>query len=159
MSHCHYAFDVIAGAQADLLQLGRPGGIEKLTGGALEGFDKVLLDVPCSGLGVLSKRADLRWRRTADQLEELTQLQGKMLQAASKIVNKGGLLVYSTCSPDKEETVDQIFRFLEANPNFEIDSPPETVPDEVITDDGFLLTLPHVHGVDGAFAARLRRVR
>lgn len=149
----------VVAAQADLLELGKPGRLVKLTGGALSGFDKVLLDVPCSGLGVLSKRADLRWRRTKAQLEDLTALQGRMLQGAASLVNPGGLLVYSTCSPDREETFDQIAKFLERNPNWDVDAPPEMVPDECVTDEGYLLTLPHVHGIDGAFAARLRRMR
>lgn len=151
--------DRVICAQADLLELGRPGRLEALTGGRLRGFDKLLLDVPCTGLGVLGKRADLRWRRTEAQLHELTQLQAKMLRSAAQLMNVGGVLVYSTCSPDPAETVDQVRAFLRDHPDFVLDAPPKGVPKECLTQEGFLLTQPQVHGVDGAFAARLKRVR
>eukprot|EP00257_Ricinus_communis_P018331 XP_015577031.1 uncharacterized protein LOC8286857 isoform X2 [Ricinus communis] len=78
--------------------------------------DKVLLDAPCSGLGVLSKRADLRWNRRVEDLEELKNLQDELLDAASTLVKPGGFLVYSTCSIDPEENEERVDAFLLRHP-------------------------------------------
>jgi 16S rRNA (cytosine967-C5)-methyltransferase len=123
-------------------------------------FDKVLLDAPCSGTGVLAKRADLRWRRTLEEVQQLAQLQGELLPAAAKFVKPGGLLVYSTCCLEQEENEDQVAAFLasDAGRDFEVEAPAKgSMPEGMITKEGYLLILPHVHDMDGAFAARLRR--
>ncbi|NBC18495.1 MAG: 16S rRNA (cytosine(967)-C(5))-methyltransferase RsmB [Bacteroidetes bacterium] len=119
--------------------------------------DRVLLDVPCSGLGVLAKRADLRWNREAAALDELTDLQDALLDAATALVRPGGLLVYSTCTIAPEENADRIAAFLKRHPDYALESGEGLVPDEVLTADGALQTLPHRHHTDGAFAVRLRR--
>ena len=119
--------------------------------------DRVLLDVPCTGLGVLAKRADLRWHRTPDELEKVTVLQRELLLAAAKMVRPGGVLLYSTCSIAPEENEEQVTWFLERNAGFSLEKPPATYPAEVISPEGYLCTLPHVHGVDGAFGAILRK--
>ncbi|XP_058112513.1 uncharacterized protein LOC131255727 [Magnolia sinica] len=75
-------------------------------------FDKVLLDAPCFGLGVLSKRVDLRWNRRLEDLEQLTNLQDELFDAASLLVKPGGTLVYSTCSIDPEENEGSVAAFL-----------------------------------------------
>ena len=80
-------------------------------GGGVEA-DRVLLDAPCSGLGVLSKRADLRWRRGAEGVRELAHLQDELLHAAGGMVRVGGVLVYSTCSIEEEENEERIRFFL-----------------------------------------------
>eukprot|EP00884_Botryococcus_braunii_P015274 jgi/Botrbrau1/242/Bobra.0022s0217.1 len=122
------------------------------------GFDRVLLDVPCSGLGVLSKRSDLRWRRTPEDIEGLVQLQAELLDAAATLVKPGGLLVYSTCSILPSENAQAVEAFLVRNSKFIGERVPKgLVPESVLTADGHMATLPHVHEVDGAFAARLRR--
>ncbi|CAK9145110.1 unnamed protein product [Ilex paraguariensis] len=79
-------------------------------------FDKVLLDAPCSGLGVLSKRADLRWNRKLEDMEKLKDLQDELLDAASMLVKPGGVLVYSTCSIDPEENEERVAAFLRRHP-------------------------------------------
>ncbi|GIL43283.1 hypothetical protein Vafri_1068, partial [Volvox africanus] len=134
-------------------------------------YDKVLLDAPCTGTGVLAKRADLRWRRTPEQLRELVTLQDGLLDAAASMVAPGGILVYSTCSIEEEEDHQRVRAFLDRHSEFRLDllacgtaggpaSPPRPgVPPEVITAEGYVATLPHVHDTDGAFAARLRRCR
>jgi 16S rRNA (cytosine967-C5)-methyltransferase len=119
--------------------------------------DRVLLDVPCSGLGVLAKRADLRWQRDPADLDELMALQDELLDAAATLVKPGGLLVYSTCTIEPEENQDRIEAFLGRHDNFSLESAEEYLPEEVVSDDGALSTLPHRHRTDGAFAARLRR--
>ncbi len=119
--------------------------------------DRVLLDVPCSGLGVLAKRADLRWQRDRADLDELVALQDELLDAAATLVKPGGLLVYSTCTIEPEENEDRVEAFLDRHDDFTLESAEGDVPDEVLSDDGTLATLPHRHRTDGAFAARLRR--
>ena len=124
-------------------------------------FDRVLLDAPCSGTGVLAKRADLRWRRTPEELEELVKLQDELLDAAAAFVRPGGLLVYSTCSVERDEGSARVEAFLArpAGAAFALEAPPEgLMPEGVLDAAGQLVVLPHLHGgADGAFAARLRR--
>ncbi len=120
-------------------------------------FDRVLLDAPCSGLGVLSRRADLRWIRHEGDLDELTALQDALLTAAARLVRPGGLLVYGTCTIEPDENRDRIELFLESHPEFSAERADGLVAKDVLDEDGFLSTLPHVHEINGAFGARLRR--
>ena len=122
-----------------------------------ETADAVLLDAPCTGTGVLARRADLRWARTPDDLDTLARLQTRLLGAAAALVRPGGRLVYSTCSLEPEENEQQVARFLAAHPDFRLEPPAGRVPDAFVTPEGFYAALPHVHGTDGAFAARLVR--
>ena len=119
-------------------------------------FDRVLLDAPCSGSGVLAKRADLRWRRSPEALAELAELQDALLAAAARHVRPGGLLVYSTCSVEPEENDDRVGAFLDRHPDFALE-PVATLVPAALVDGAVYRALPHVHGTDGAFAARLRR--
>ncbi|XP_039795608.1 probable ribosomal RNA small subunit methyltransferase B [Panicum virgatum] len=120
-------------------------------------YEKVLLDAPCSGLGVLSKRADLRWKRQFEDLEELMCLQDELLDSASTLVKPGGILIYSTCSIDPEENEKRITTFIQRHPEFAIQSVCGYVPTEFVTDEGFYSSNPIKHSMDGAFAARLVR--
>lgn len=127
---------------------------------AVASVGTVLADVPCTGTGVLRRRPDARWRIDENGLEKLVSLQRQILDACAGIVEDGGRLVYSTCSLEPEENEMQIERFLRLHPGFERD--PETAGgllDGVITEAGDLFVRPWVHGTDGAYAARLRRVR
>lgn len=82
-----------------------------------------------------------------------------MLSAAATLVRPGGLLVYSTCSIEPEENEQQMQGFVRSHPEFQIEAaPPGSLPPEVVNNEGFLATLPHVHGIDGAFGARLRKI-
>jgi 16S rRNA (cytosine967-C5)-methyltransferase len=119
--------------------------------------DRVLLDAPCSGLGVLAKRADLRWRRTEEQIAELTMLQDEMLDAAAQLVRPGGLLLYSTCTIEPEENAERVETFLARSPDFGLESADGFVPAEMLTREGYYAAMPDQHGTDGAFGARLRR--
>lgn len=119
-------------------------------------FDRVLLDAPCSGSGVLAKRADLRWRRSPQALTELTELQDRLLDAAAGHVRPGGLLVYSTCSVEPQENNLRIDAFVQRHSEFTIESAAPFVP-PAMADGAYYRALPHRHGTDGAFAARLRR--
>lgn len=117
--------------------------------------DRVLLDAPCSGLGVLSKRADLRWKRTQDEIEQIGRVQRVLLDAAADLVKPGGMLVYSTCSIEPEENEGQVVAFLARHPAFDLAEANSTMPSAVITEKGYLSTFPPKHQMDGVFGARL----
>lgn len=122
--------------------------------------DAVLLDAPCTGTGVLSKRADLRWRRDEEGLKNAVALQEELLEEAANMVKRGGRLVYSTCSLEPEENMEQISKFLEKYDNFELEPLEDYLPEEVLAEDKLSYqTLPHKHGCDGHFGVLLKRVK
>lgn len=118
--------------------------------------DVVLLDVPCLGTGTLARHPDARWRVTPEALATLAQRQGRLLRGGARTVKPGGLLIYATCSLESEENEQQVDRFLAQHPEFGRE-PSGTVPPLLLSPRGDLMILPHQHGIDGAFAARLRR--
>ena len=118
--------------------------------------DAVLLDVPCLGTGTFSRHPDARWRVTPEALASLAAHGGRMLRALADAVRPGGLLFFSTCSLEPEENEVQIEAFLASDARFRRE-PSSTVLPELLTPAGDLLLLPHRHGTDGAYAARLRR--
>ncbi len=130
-------------------------------------FDRVLVDPPCSGLGTLQARADLRWRVTPEQLPELVRAQAAILAAGAAAVRPGGVLVYSTCTISPTENERQISTFLESNPDFGLDEAglrpalqaarPGGGIGSPVMDGGALLTLPHRDRTAGFFITRLRR--
>jgi 16S rRNA (cytosine967-C5)-methyltransferase len=122
-------------------------------------FDKILLDAPCSGLGVLSKKPEIRWKREPENILELVIIQKELLETASRLVKEGGIVVYSTCSTEKEENMDIILDFLERHPEFRIDDAAKYIDRSLVNEQGCVETFPHRHGIDGSFAARLIKVR
>lgn len=120
-----------------------------------EPADKVLLDAPCSGLGVLSKKPDIKWKRDTSDIEKLTAIQTEIMENAALMVKPGGVLVYSTCTIEPEENQEIIRCFLEKHPEFVLEDAKQFVPPDFVTPEGFVVTLPHKHGMDGSFAARL----
>jgi 16S rRNA (cytosine967-C5)-methyltransferase len=118
--------------------------------------DVVLVDAPCLGTGTFARHPDARWRVTPAALVSLARLQLELLERAATLVPLGGLLVYSTCSLEPEENGDQVQRFLAGHPNFQRELT-DAVPPDLLSAEGDLMVLPHQHGMDGAFAARLRR--
>ena len=126
---------------------------------AVRPVDAVLLDVPCTGTGTFRRHPDARWRLKVSDIAVLAATQRSILRAAADVVKPGGLLVYATCTLEPEENDAQIEAFLRENPEWRLEPPPEgTVPAPVL-DAGRLRVFPQRHGVDGAFAARLRRAR
>ena len=117
--------------------------------------DRVLVDAPCSNLGVLRRNPEVKWRRTEDDLLRLPDKQREILTAAASLVKPGGRLVYATCSLEPEENEGVVGAFLEGQPRWRVD-PPDDFP---IAPDaaGFVRCLPHVHGTDGFTAVRLVR--
>jgi 16S rRNA (cytosine967-C5)-methyltransferase len=120
-----------------------------------EPADGVLLDAPCSGLGVLSRRPDSRWRKRLEDLPRLQALQLELLAVAARHVRPGGVLVYSVCSFEPEETSDVVEKFGAGHHGMRLDSGP--APSALRTAPGILYFLPQRHGLDGGFAARWRR--
>ncbi|MCL1918186.1 MAG: 16S rRNA (cytosine(967)-C(5))-methyltransferase RsmB [Peptococcaceae bacterium] len=129
-------------------------------------FDRVMVDVPCSGLGVLRRRADLRWRISPEGVADRPPLQLAILSRAADFVKPGGVLMYTTCSVEPEENFEVVKAFRGNRPDF--------VPDDISEDlafgremtgpedwkqwkKGMWQILPHVHGMDGFFISRMRR--
>jgi 16S rRNA (cytosine967-C5)-methyltransferase len=123
-----------------------------------EGFDRVLLDPPCSDLGTLAERPDARWRKSPEQIAELAELQAELLAAASRRVRPGGALVYSTCTISPAENAHQIEAFLARHRDFALEDLGDRWPN--LRDRSLpscLQTLPHRDGTAGFFVARLLR--
>lgn len=120
--------------------------------------DRVLVDAPCSGLGTVGRKKDLRWNRTLEDLEGLYPLQFSLLENAARLVRPGGKIMYSTCSTDQGENEQIVDRFLERHGDFSW-APITTLPSPVLTSRGELRTWPHRHRVGGAYAAVLVRER
>jgi len=120
--------------------------------------NKILLDVPCTGTGVMSKRADLRWRRKPIHLNELVKIQKKILNNMSKFLKIGGELIYSTCSLEKEENWEVIDDFLLNNKSFILISSKNLIPSMFLDVRGALSTFPSIHKIDGVFGVKLKRI-
>ena len=118
-------------------------------------FDRVICDVPCSGLGVLGKKADLRYN-AVDTMEHLPAIQYDILNTSADYVRVGGTLVYSTCTLNPRENGDNVLRFLAENDSFVA---VDFTVGELKSEGGMMTLLPHVHGTDGFFIARLQRVK
>ena len=108
-----------------------------------EKFDKILLDVPCLGIGVIKRKPDIKWQRKIEDIQEITKIQRKILENCSQYLKKGGVLVYSTCSLLKEENENIISNFLNNNDKFEVNKNEiiNILPDE--EKDGFFICKLH----------------
>ncbi len=123
----------------------------------LRSADVTVIDAPCSGTGTFRRRPDGRWRVKADDIRALAAVQRSILDGAATLVPRGGLLVYATCSLEREENQGQVRDFLRRHPDFRIEAGP--APERFLGRSGCLAALPHESGFDGAFAARMRRGR
>jgi 16S rRNA (cytosine967-C5)-methyltransferase len=122
-------------------------------------FDRILIDAPCSGTGTLRRNPEIKWRLAAADIARLADVQLSLLGRAIETLKRGGRLVYSTCSIEREENEAVIQRFLESGAPFRVimpDGPAELIT-ELITDEGFVRTFPHRGGADGFFAAVLEK--
>jgi len=117
--------------------------------------DIVVVDAPCSGLGVLSRRSDLRWRRRQKDITDVAELQKEILTNAAELVKSGGCLIYSTCTIDPEENQKVADWFLEHHTEFRVESAKGYVHGSFYDERGFIRTLQSRHNMDGSFAARL----
>ena len=123
--------------------------------------DFVLVDAPCSGLGVLRRRPDARWRKDPGEIPAVVQLQSQILESASRCVKDGGVLLYSTCSITHEENLGQVEDFLNRHPEFGLEGLGATLPGELDNNgtlrQGYVQLYPGNHGMDGFFIARMRK--
>lgn len=120
--------------------------------------DRVLVDAPCSGLGTLHKRPDIRWRQTEAKIEELTNLQQELLKEAATWVKPKGILVYATCTLNPRENERVIAQFLQTHPNWYLQSPPRHSPAAILvreSNNSQIKILPHRDQMDGFFMVRL----
>ena len=122
--------------------------------------DRVLVDAPCSGLGVLRRHPEAKWRKDEQALPRHQALQRQILEAVAPCLRPGGVLVYSTCSTEPEENEDVIERFCRAHVEFQRESVRPWLPtaaQEFVTEQGALSTMPNRFSMDGFYAARLRK--
>ncbi|MGF1588269.1 MAG: 16S rRNA (cytosine(967)-C(5))-methyltransferase [Pleurocapsa sp.] len=119
--------------------------------------DRVLLDAPCSGLGTLHKRPDIRWRQTSQGIGELFTLQKELLEQAATWVKPKGILVYATCTLNVLENEKVIQSFLANNTNWSIQFPPDKIAENWLTTEGWIKVYPHQHNMDGFFMVGLVR--
>lgn len=124
-------------------------------------FDRVMLDVPCSGFGVIRRKPDLKWRRREEDIAELARTQKGMIDAAVSVLKPGGALLYSTCTNEPEETDDVVSHALQEHKNLSAGDVSAALPPQWRTDIGNfgIHLLPHRHEVDGFFISLLHRNR
>ena len=122
----------------------------------LPNCNKILLDVPCTGTGVINRRIDIKWRRTKEELERIKGLQYRMLENASKYLKKGGFLVYSTCSIEPEENELMIEEFLKKD-KFIVEDASDFVNKDIVK-NGAIKNLPGEFSMDGGYAIKLKKI-
>jgi len=121
-------------------------------------FDGILLDAPCSGTGVIRRQPDIRWNRRPEDLENYQEQQLRLLDSATSLLQKNGVLVYASCSLEPEENEEIITAFLAKHPHFILEDAGEYLPQaatNLVSDQGYFQSTP-ADGLDGFFAARLR---
>lgn len=141
--------------------------IRTVTGDALElpsrfepaSFDRILLDAPCSGLGVIRRKPDLKWGKTEEDIREIAALQSKLLDSVSALLRPGGVLVYSTCTIEPQENEGVVTSFVNRHPEFELDETGSLsrLKDNALVRGGGIQILPQHYHSDGFYIARLRR--
>ncbi|MCS1351395.1 16S rRNA (cytosine(967)-C(5))-methyltransferase RsmB [Mechercharimyces sp. CAU 1602] len=123
-------------------------------------FDFILLDAPCSGLGVIRRKPDLKWQKSGAELKKLCRLQAQLLEETATRVRPGGVLLYSTCTLEASENEEQVRHFLENHPEFTLDTGmnellPREVREKGSIEPGMVRILPHQFASDGFFIARM----
>jgi 16S rRNA (cytosine967-C5)-methyltransferase len=130
------------------------------SGGGMS-FDRILLDAPCTGLGVIRRNPDIKWKVKPKDFRRLHLVQKQMLERVAPLLKPGGVLLYATCTVSKEENEETVQALLVEHPDYQLESARPYLPAGsagVLTRGGAVQTWPHRHGIDGFFAARLRRI-
>jgi len=140
------------GLEVEVLRVdGRNPGIDP-------GFDRVLVDAPCTGLGALRRRPEARWRRSPADVPGLVKLQRELLASAIELTRPGGVVAYATCSPHLAETVGVVADALRRHPVEALDARPLFAPADRLGDGPNVQLWPHRHGTEAMFAAVLRKL-
>jgi 16S rRNA (cytosine967-C5)-methyltransferase len=143
-----------------MIETAGPSSVKKASVGE-PSVDRILVDAPCSGLGVLRRHPESKWRKDGQALPRHQALQCQILEAVAPCLRPGGVLVYSTCSTEPEENEDVIERFCRAHAEFQRESVVPWIPhaaQEFVTEQGALSTVSNRFLMDGFYAARLRKV-
>lgn len=122
--------------------------------------DYCILDAPCSGLGIIRRRPDIKWNRREEDIKELRKIQKNILDNAKQYVKPGGIIIYSTCTIGKEENLDIINGFLNGNSEFSLsgfDNLLDSTEKIETGNNGYIQLFPHIHGTDGFFIARIQK--
>jgi len=120
--------------------------------------DYVVVDAPCSGLGIIKRKPEIKFRRLEEDMKNFFNIQYNILLASSQMVKVGGELIYSTCTTNVDENQNIVRKFLKYNKKFEVVDISDKISDEtMITEEGFALILPHVHEMDGFFIAKFKK--
>jgi len=138
------------------------GTVDSLLPDMKEKFTGVLIDVPCSGLGVIRRHPDIRWNRTPDDLLRYQETQSVILDSAAQLLAPGGTLVYATCSTEPEENAEVVYKFLAKHSRFSLSRCRDVLPENgtgLVDNMGFFRTLPGQDNLDGFFAARLIKMK
>ena len=120
--------------------------------------NKILLDVPCSGTGVLNRRPDARWKRQSSDIDSLVKIQSNILMNSWECLAPGGLLVYATCTLEPEENWGLVDKVLEQFNNARVEAIADESLKPYIDERGALSTLPWIHSMDGMFAVKIRKM-
>ena len=138
------------------------GTVDSLLPDMKEKFDGVLIDAPCSGLGVIRRHPDIRWNRTQGDLLRYQETQTAILESAAQLLAPGGILVYATCSTEPEENEEVVQKFLAKHPRYSLSDCREVLPEHgtaLVDSTGFFRTKPGQDDLDGFFAARLKKLK
>ena len=119
--------------------------------------DKILIDAPCSGTGVISRKPDIKWRRNSRDIIIFTFLQNKIISIVSRFLKRGGVIVYATCSLEDQENWNVVRSFLKFNPDFKLESVERRIPKQWLNSNKCLETFPPRDSVDGMFAAKIKK--
>jgi 16S rRNA (cytosine967-C5)-methyltransferase len=125
-------------------------------------FDRILLDAPCSGLGVMRRNPDTKWNRLSSDLETYQSRQVRFLHNLSPLVKKTGLMIYTVCSTEPEENESVVELFLNNHPEFVIEKKLRGLPESagrLVDNNGFIRTFPNRHNMDGFFSVALQRIK
>tara|TARA_B100000941_G_scaffold79654_2_gene54552 strand:+ start:2146 stop:3453 length:1308 start_codon:yes stop_codon:yes gene_type:complete len=119
--------------------------------------DKILIDAPCSGTGVIARKPDIKWRRNSSDIVKFALIQNKIINNVSRFLKKGGVIVYATCSLEDQENWNVVRSFLKLNPDFKLESVERKIPDQWLNSNKCLETFPPRDNVDGMFAAKIKK--
>lgn len=156
-----HALDRLFGADHSI-QLLTFGSLQELISTHAEAFDRVLIDAPCQGLGLIGRHPEIRWDNRLKHREKIIRIQQDLLAGGAKLVRPGGRLIWATCSPTKAENEGIVLPWLEDHPEWRVDVPPDALPAAArevvqVSNEGFLRTRPDQVVCDGFAMGILRR--